>query len=75
MVRSAGRTNSSKEIIDDAGLPGRPNQRVVPTVAKASGLPGRIATFHRARVAPRSASAALTWSWSPTETPPVVSTT
>jgi hypothetical protein len=54
----------------ETGLPGLPMKGVVPMRPKASGLPGRIAMVHNSSVPTRS-SAALMWSSSPTETPPL----
>ena len=68
---SAGRTNSWKVTIADTGLPGRPKASVVAARAE----PGRLArdagcTPQKRSSTPSAASAALTWSCGPTETPP-----
>src|SRR5690606_19572906 len=71
IVRRAGRANSSKETIDDTGLPGNPNTGTPPTVPTASGFAGRIATCIHS-MSPRSSSTAFTRSKSPILTPPEV---
>ena len=71
---SAGRTKRWKVSIDATGLPGRPKNSAGPMRPTASGRPGCIATCQNS-MPPASCSTALTRSWSPTETPPEVSTT
>ncbi len=58
------------------GVAGQPeHQRVPRRVPNQVGFPGRRATRQKTSVTPASPSAALTWSWAPTETPPVRSST
>ncbi len=74
MRRMAGRTKSSKVTIAETGLPGSAKAARAPLpscgmVENAIGLPGRMSTSQRCCSAPRRASASLTKSCSPTETP------
>ena len=57
------------------GLPGTPKTRVRPRTPKARGLPGLVATPQKRRSTPSSSCTCLTKSNSPTDTPPLVSTT
>ncbi len=76
--RSTGRTNSSKVTKTLTGLPGSPNRYAGrPSTAarpNANGRPGLIATRHTSSW-PMPENAALTWSWAPTLTPPLRTTT
>ncbi len=72
---SAGRTSRTKVTIAETGLPGSPKTRVSPRVPNQVGLPGFNATPQNDSSTPSSASARLTWSCSPTETPPQSTTT
>jgi len=45
ILRSAGRTNSSKLTIAETGFPDSPSQGTSLSMPKASGAPGRIFTF------------------------------
>ena len=56
--------------IAETGLPGRPKTSVAPRRPNQVGPPGFSATRQKACATPSRASAALTWSCSPTETPP-----
>ena len=69
---SAGRTSSRKVTIAETGFPGRPKTSVSPWVPNQVGLPGFSATPQKRSSTPSSASAPLTWSCSPTETPPLI---
>src|SRR5262249_15734043 len=73
--RSAGRTYTAKHTSAETGLPGSPKNRWSPRVPNVSGLPGFCATFQKRRSTPSASSASFTKSNSPTETPPVDSTT
>ena len=72
---SAGRTKSSKPTSAETGLPGSPNTSVAPRTPNEIGFPGRTATRQKTSSTPSSAPAARTRSCSPTETPPVVTST
>ena len=68
--RSAGRANRWKVTSADTGLPGRPKTTLGPRVPNQVGLPGFSATRQKSSSTPSSASAGLTWSCGPTDTPP-----
>ena len=72
---SAGRANSENVTAADTGLPGSPNTRRPPSVPNQVGLPGCSATPQNTSSTPSAASAGLTWSWGPTDTPPETTTT
>ena len=74
-ARSAGRTKSRKHTTADTGLPGRPNTSVGSRVPNQTGLPGFSATRQKRSSTPSVASAGLTWSCGPTDTPPETATT
>ncbi len=72
-TRIAGRTKSRKVTIADTGLPGRPKTSVPPgATPNQVGLPGFRATRQKTCSTPSASRAALTWSCSPTETPPEI---
>ena len=59
----------------ETGLPGNPKIAHLPARPKRNGLPGLIATRQRSICAPTHASSGLTRSRSPTETPPLITST
>ena len=59
----------------DSGLPGSPSTRWASSRPNSIGLPGRTATFQKSSAMPRASSAGLTRSRSPTEAPPMVTST
>ena len=67
---SAGRANSENVTNADTGLPGSPNTSLSPAVPNQVGLPGCSDTPQNTSLTPSAASAGLTWSWGPTDTPP-----
>ena len=69
-----GRTSTAKVTKLATGLPGSPRKCACPTRPQANGLPGLMAICHRSRL-PSACTAGLMWSSSPTDTPPLVSTT
>ena len=69
--RSAGRASTSKLTSELTGFPGRPNTGTPSIVPKANGLAGLIATCIQRMLAMRP-STALTTSYSPMLTPPLV---
>jgi len=70
-ARSNGDTATRKVTKLDTGLPGSPTNSAWPTLPKARGLPGLIATCHSS-IRPSAATAGRIWSSSPTDTPPDV---
>ena len=72
---SAGRTNSENVTTAETGLPGSPNTSTEPRRPNQVGLPGWSATRQNTSSTPSSASAGLTWSCGPTDTPPEMITT
>ena len=59
----------------ESGLPGSPSTRMASRRPNSIGLPGRTATFQKSSVMPRASSAGLTRSRSPTDAPPMVTST
>ena len=72
---SAGRTKSRKVTIDGDRVAGQAEDEPVAGVPNQAACPGASPRARRPRSTPRSASAALTWSCGPTETPPLSRTT
>ena len=70
-----GTRNTRAAMRQDKGLPGSPSTRVAPSAPNSMGLPGRIATFQKSSVMPAASSAGRTTSRSPTEAPPIVTST
>ena len=81
IFKRAGRTNCSKDIIIDTGLPGRPKTGFALRVSwggiipNRSGFPGFMATFQNFVSIPSSTKTPFTRSYSPTLTPPEIKIT
>ena len=71
----AGRAKRTNVTTAETGLPGRPKTSVPPARPNQVGLPGCSATRQNTSSTPSAASAGLTWSCGPTDTPPETSTT
>ena len=69
-ARRAGRAKSKKVTIAETGLPGSPRTSTPSRAPNHVGLPGASATRQKRCSTPSRASAGLTWSCGPTETPP-----
>ena len=73
--RSAGSSSSSSPTITESGLPGSPTTTRPSRSPHQVGRPGWTAMRQNSCSTPSAASAGLTWSRVPTETPPEVTTT